>query len=315
MKSFSLTQLGYIVALDETKHFGLAAKKANISQPTLSLQIQKLEEELGVSLFDRSKQPIVPTEVGVKVLDQARRILSEARALESIVDETQEVAGTFSLGIIPTLAPYLVSRFVPGLLKKFPKLDLRLIEVMTDQMVQKLHRDELDAGILVTPLNDTGIQEFPLFYEPLWVYLPKDHPLSKKKTLSMSDLDEKDILLLQEGHCFRTQMLEVCRHRRQKKSHGFDFQSGSFEALVSLVDEGVGFTILPELAVDAMKKRGHDTKQLRPFTQPQPVREVSLIRSRLFVKKKIADSIADLIKNELKSLSSRKVPKSSILPI
>jgi LysR family hydrogen peroxide-inducible transcriptional activator len=311
-KSFSLTQLNYILALNDTQHFGLAAKKVHISQPTLSLQIQKLEDELGTAIFDRSKQPIIPTDMGQKIIEQVRKILDEARVLESIVGEQSEVQGTFRLGIIPTLATDVLKRFLPALLERFPRLQLNVRETVTEEIVEFLKRDELDAGLLVTPLHDAGLQEFPLFYEPLWLYFPKGHPLLKSKIIEKSDLEREDLMLLSEGHCFRAQMLEVCRHRKPKRDARFQFESGSFESLLSLVDKGLGYTILPQLAAERLIK---DKSRVRPFADPAPVREVSLVRSRLFAKKRIADAIASLIQNEIRSDLQVRPAKHSIVPI
>lgn len=318
MRSFTLTQLSYILALNETRHFGLAAKKMRVSQPTLSLQIQKLEEDLDASLFDRSKQPIVPTEAGERVIEQARKVLAEARSLEMMLSEEGEVHGVFKVGIIPTLAADLLPRFVPALMKQFPKLQLSVEEVVTEEMVERLKRDELDAGLLVTPLNDSGLQEFPLFYEPLWVYLPDDSSLLKQKKMSPADLNTEGLLLLSEGHCFRSQMLEVCKQRKGKKSEprqSFHFESGSFEALLSLVDAGVGYTILPQLAVDRLITDNARKKRLRAFESPEPVREVSLVRSRQFSKKKVADTLAHQIQSQMSGNLKLKPAKYSIVPI
>lgn len=316
MRSFTLTQLSYVMALNETRHFGLAAKKLHVSQPTLSLQIQKLEDELGSSLFDRSKQPILPTEAGARVIEQARKILSEARVLESMLSEEGEVHGLFKIGIIPTLSADLVGKFVPPILEKFPKVQLHVEEVVTEEIVERLKRDELDAGLLVTPLSDPGLQEFPLFYEPLWIYLPEGHPLLPEKKLSPQDLRREDLLLLSEGHCFRSQMLEVCRHRRGKRdTRHFQFESGSFEALRALVDGGVGYTILPQLAVDRLITEPAQKRRLRPFGAPEPVREVSLVRSRLFTKKILADTVAHEIQSRMGANLKLKPAKHAIVPV
>jgi LysR family hydrogen peroxide-inducible transcriptional activator len=306
-----------LLALNETRHFGMAAKKLHITQPTLSLQLQKLEEDLGASLFDRSKQPIVPTETGERIIEQARKVLAEARSLEAMVsEEGEEVHGVFKIGVIPTLAADLLPRFVPAMVKNFPKLQLSVEEVVTEQIVERLKRDELDAGLLVTPLKDTSIQEFPLFYEPLWVYLPEDHSLNKEKRLSAADLQREGLLLLSEGHCFRSQMLEVCRQRRSKReSSHFHFESGSFEALIGLVDGGIGYTILPQLAIDRLITDSARKKRLKPFVDPAPVREVSLVRSRLFAKKKIADTLAHQIQSQMNDNLKLKPAKHAILPI
>lgn len=304
------------MALNETRHFGQAAKLMNVSQPTLSLQIQKLEEELGAGLFDRSKQPIVPTDAGERVVEQARRILDEAKTLESMLVTADEFSGVFRIGVIPTLSADILAKFVPAMLEKFPKLQLEVSEMVTESIVDALKRDELDAGLLVTPLKDSGLQEFPLFYEPLLAYLPDDHPLLERKNVTTGSLKQTGLLLLSEGHCFRSQVLEICRHRKAKRDDSrFQLESGSFEALVGLVDAGVGYTILPRLATDRLITDSARKKRVRPFELPEPVREVSLVRSRLFTKKKIADQIVLEIQQKAAAGVKIRPDRQTIIPI
>jgi LysR family hydrogen peroxide-inducible transcriptional activator len=300
MRNFSLTQLTYILALEEAKNFGAAARKCHVSQPSLSAQIQKLEDELGVLLFDRSRQPVVPTEIGRKVLVQARKVINDTQAIESIVlQEKGEIAGEFRLGIIPTLSQYLIPFIVRPFTSKYPKVFLVLEEGLTDQLIEKLKRDELDAAILVTPLENESIDEVPLFYEPFWVYPSPDHPLARTKSVKAGDLDPHDLWLLKEGHCFRAQALQLCKgHQRSaagaREARAVRLESGNLEVLRSLVDQSGGLTLLPDLAVRALP--AEERKRVRPFAKPAPVREVSLVQSRRHQKKRIFDALEGVIR-------------------
>jgi len=296
-QNISLTQLVYILALEEKKHFGLAAKKCGISQPTLSMQIQKLEDELGVMLFDRSKQPIVPTATGMKVIQQARLALREVRQIEEILlQEKGEVSGEFRLGIIPTLAPYLLPLFLADFSKKYPKVSLSLQELETQQITEKLKKDELDAGLLVTPLLDEAIQETPLFYEPFWAYVADSHRLAKVKLIKGNELPLDEIWLLKEGHCFRDQVIQLCGRRRSnpEKTYSLRFESGNLGVLKSLVDQGIGLTLLPDLAIRTLTTR-EEKARVKLISDPRPVREVSLVQIRAFHKKRVVDALMQMI--------------------
>lgn len=302
MLNVSLTQLGYIVALEDAKHFGAAARRCHVSQPTLSMQVQKLEDELGVELFDRSRQPIQPTEIGRKILAQARRALAEVGAIEPLLlQEKGEVAGEFRLGVIPTLAQYLLPMFVQPFVEKFPGVSLVLEEAMTETLIEKLRRDEIDAAIVVTPLPHAGLEETPLFYEAFWVYASSSHPIHRAKTVRAEDLDARDLWLLKEGHCFREQALRLCKGRDTgtSPSRSVTLESGSLEVLRELVDQGGGLTLLPELAV--RKLGAKERSRVRPFAKPAPVREVSLVQSRRRQKKRIFDALETVIREALPS--------------
>ena len=236
------------------------------------------------------------------------------RALESVLGDQAEATGPLSSGLFQP-CQRIATPLRPDNSGKVPTFQLAVEELVTEEIISRLKRDELDAAVLVTPLNDPGLQEFPFFYEPLWVYLPDGHQLLTQKRLSPADLPRNDLLLLSEGHCFRSQMLEVCRQRKGKRQNlHFNFESGSFEALQSLVDGGVGYTILPQLAVDRLiTAKGR--KRLRPFASPEPVREVSLVRSRLFTKKTVADTIANLIQAANRDNFEFKPAKHSIVPV
>ena len=293
MKSTTLTQLSYVVAVAQTRNFGLAAKACFISQPTLSMQIQKLEEELEVTLFDRSKKPVEPTTIGRQIVEQAQIVLQEAFRIEEIIkSERGEISGDFKLGIIPTLAPYLLPLFLEKFTKKFPRVNLIVEELQTRQIIQKLKEDEIDAGLLVTPLNIKGIVERPVFNEPFMVYLAPNHPLLSLSRVSDKDLNLDDIWLLNEGHCFRDQAIAICKKARGKgiKHRNLIFESGNLETLKRLVDQKFGYTLLPSLAILGMPA-SEQKKKIRCFKSPAPTREVSLVYSRAYLKKAIIDAL------------------------
>ena len=232
----TLIQLSYIVAVDTYRHFGKAAEKCFVSQPTLSMQIQKLEETMNVIIFDRSKQPIMPTDLGKKIIEQARIVLNESERIQDIIDlDSGEISGEFRIGIIPTLSPYLVPLFLNNFVKKYPKVELNLHEIQTDQIIQKIRNDSIDIGILATPLNETGIFEQHLFYEDFFAFIPPKHRLKDKKEVQTDDLNLDDILLLDEGNCFREQTIQLCKKFRKqgnaKSETMTHFESGNLETL------------------------------------------------------------------------------------
>ncbi|MFQ5450914.1 MAG: hydrogen peroxide-inducible genes activator [Nitrospinaceae bacterium] len=319
MNTITLTQLSYVVALARTRNFGRAAKTCFVSQPTLSMQIQKLEDELDVILFDRSRKPVEPTLIGHKIVKQAQAVLREAQRIEELIKaEKGEIGGEFKLGVIPTLAPYLLPLFLKSFVNRFPKIDLILEELQTWQIMEKLRNDSLDAGILVTPLHGRGIVERPLFYEPFVIYLAPGHPLHSLPKISEKDLSLEDIWLLNEGHCFREQAIELCKKVKSRRFEGKNllFESGNLETLKRLVDKKFGYTLLPWLAVLDMPARERKRK-LKFFKAPVPTREVSLVYSRSFLKRNIIEAlfkaIVSSVPRELKNrpLKSRVVGLSS----
>ena len=307
MKSITLTQLTYIVAVAQTQNFVKAAKSCFISQPTLSMQIQKLENELEVILFDRSKKPVELTLIGEKVIEQAQRVLQEACRIEEIIKaERGEISGDFKLGIIPTLAPYLLPLFLEDFTKSYPKVNLIVEELQTQQIIRMLWRDNIDAGILATPLNSKGIIEQPLFNDPFVVYLNSNHMLYKFKEVSDKDLTLDDLWLLNEGHCFRDQAINICKKviGKNLKRKNLEFESGNLETLKRLVDKNFGYTLVPSLAIMEMTKP-EIKKKVRFFKPPVPTREVSIVYSRSYLKKSIIEvlhqNIVSSLPNELKS--------------
>lgn len=293
MKSITLTQLSYIAAVSQTRNFGLAAKACFVSQPTLSMQIQKLEEDLGVILFDRSKKPVEPTVIGQKIVDQAQIVLQEVRRIDELIKaEKGEISGDFKLGIIPTLAPYLLPLFLEKFTTNYPRVNLIVEELQTQQITQKLNEDRIDAGILVTPLNCKGIVERPVFHEPFVAYLSTNHPLQSLTEVSDKDLSLDDLWLLNEGHCFRDQAIEICKKTRGKnvKRKNLVFESGNLETLKRLVDKKFGYTLLPALAILGMPAT-EQKKKIRVFKSPVPIREVSIVYSRSYLKKSIIEAL------------------------
>ena len=293
----TLTQLEYILAVADTGSFSQAAQQCHVTQPTLSMQIQKLEDDLGVVLFDRTKQPVRPTSAGLIVLKQARLVIQDAAHLKELVNENKgELTGEVRLGIIPTLAPYLLPLFLKKFLTDHPRIQIRIEELETQALLEKIRNNSLDLGLAVSPIDDVNIAVHPLFYEPFLVYFSKTHPLSDKKTVDEKDLSQGDVLLLNEGHCFREQSLSLCRKKSQSvEGKNFSFESGSLETLKKLVDQGTGFTLLPYLASQDVK----DKKRLKMFNNPIPTREVSLLHGPHFQRKALLKALTSEIQESL----------------
>lgn len=304
-------QLEYAVALDIYRSFVMAAEKSFVTQPTLSMQIQKLEDELEVKLFDRSQLPISPTPIGTMILDQARLVLKEnARIREIIADYKKEVRGILRVGIIPTLAPYLLPPLVGRFTTEHPAVKLEIWEYPTDEIIDQLKKGQLDCGILSTPLDDKLLHETPLFYENFVVYTSADHKLAQKKVISTDELPHSDILLMNEKHCMRNQVLNICSRRETRRAvKNLEYNTGSVETLKRLVDLNAGWTILPELSVMDMSSRQLD--MVRYFRSPEPVREISLVTNHLFVKNGLMEALKeDILKqipDKMKAKHNKKV--------
>lgn len=298
----TITQLKYVLAVAEHQNFTKAAEKTFVTQPTLSMQIQKLEDELDILIFDRSKKPIELTGVGKKIVEQARNIVNESERMQDVVDQEKGfIGGTFKLGIIPTIMPTLLPMFLKNFSKKYPKVHLKIEELNTDEIITKINEGYLDAAIAATPLEQEKIKERPLYYEPFVGYIPENHRLASKEKLEVGDLDIDDILLLEDGHCFRDGIINLCKASKHGNIDKFQLESGSFETLVKLSNEGLGMTLLPYLhTMDINTKL---TKNLRYFKEPSPAREVSLIYSKSELKMQIVtalyDSIAGVIRGAI----------------
>ncbi len=290
----TITQLQYVLAVAEYRNFTLAAQKSFVTQPTLSMQVQKLEDELDVLIFDRSKKPIAVTEVGQKIVAQAKNIVNEASRITDIVDQDKGfIGGDFTLGIIPTVMPTLLPMFLKTFIKKYPKVNLIIKEQSTESLIRNIQDGHIDAAIAATPLEIEFIKERPLYYEPFVGYVPRNHRLGAHEHLKPEDLDVSDVLLLQDGHCFRDGVINLCKAPRDVSREHFQLQSGSFETLVNLADEDMGMTLLPylnTLELDDLKK-----KNLKYFDNPSPAREVSLIYHKSELKIQITEALRDVI--------------------
>jgi LysR family hydrogen peroxide-inducible transcriptional activator len=282
----TLVQLEYIVALDTYRSFGVAAEKCFVTQPTMSMQVQKLEDELGVKLFDRSKQPITPTEIGIEILEQSRNILKESYKLKELISNQKSiVSGELRIGIIPTMAPYLMPKVISAFMVKYPDVQLVIWEYMTDQIIHELKNGLLDCGILSTPLEDKSLQESPLFYESFVAYLSKSSPLINKKNLQASDINLDDLWLLNEGHCMRNQILNICKRKKSDDLKPFEYNTDSVETLKRMVEMNNGITLLPELSISDFSVKQLD--RVRYFKSPEPTREISIVTHRNYLKRKL----------------------------
>lgn len=302
----TFVQLEYIIALNQHRHFSVAAANCFVTQPTLSMQIHKLEKELGMKIFDRSKQPVVPTEQGIEVIEHAKRILAERDVMMEMINVKKGLlAGELKIGIIPTLAPYLLPLFVKAFTQKYPSVKLIVNEMMTDLIVAKLREGKIDAGILVTPLMEAGIKEELLFYEEMLVYVSKNNAAYEKQYVLAKDIDPDKLWLLEEGHCFRSQIMNLCELQKASKlGHHFEYEAGSIETLKRMVEVNDGITILPELAT--MELPAKQQQLLRNFKKPVPMRQVSLVVHRDFIKKRLLE----ILKKEIIAAVPEKIQKN-----
>lgn len=293
----TLTQLEYIIAVDTWRHFAIAAEKCFVTQPTLSMQIKKLETELGVEIFDRSRHPVVPTETGRKIIDQARITVQESKRInEVLLEQAGMVSGELRLGLIPTIAPTLLPRFLGKIGKKYPELRLRIQEATTAELVDHLHKDRIDAAIMATPIEDNGLHEEVMYYEPFMAFIPEGHRLAGEAFVLGSELDINDILLLQEGHCFRNSVINICRSEFKKEEKQVQLESGSFETLVKLSRQGFGMTLIPYLKALEMKGQ-KDKERIKSFAAPKPTREISMVYRRARLKQALIHAVVKEIKD------------------
>ena len=286
----TLQQLEYILAVARYGHFGRAAEACNVTQPTLSAMIGKLEEEIGAKLFDRNRQPICPTPVGERVVQKAREVLEQADSIKDIVlEEKQSIGGVFRLGILPTIAPYLLPRFFPQMMKKYPTLDIRVREMKTYQIKEALLQGDIDAGILATIEGLEEYEQTTLFYEKYIGYVSREDALFKKEVIRTADVaSSRELWLLDEGHCFRDQMVRFCQMKSSQTSQ-LAYNLGSIETFMRMVESGMGITFIPELA--EMQLSDQQKELVRPFAIPIPTRQLLLITRRDFIRQTLLDVI------------------------
>ena len=319
----TLTQLEYIVAVSETRSFFRAADRCHVTQPTLSQQIKKLEDLLNVVIFDRARKPIEVTPAGVAVVAQARRVLAEAASMKRLIEEGAAVTltGDVNLAIIPTLAPFLLPRLVRELRESHPRLKLHIEELQTEAIVERLLSGALDVGIAATPLDENGLDEMPVFYEPIYLYFSADHPIGKKKSIHAHELNRNEVHVLADGHCFRDQALKLCRgqDRKKRKSDGdgqsLDFAGGSLHTLKEMVDTVGGYTLLPWFACHEYLSM-RDQARVRPFNSPEPAREISVVSRAHDLKARPIGVMVEALKRSLpKELVELQAKKKSVLSI
>jgi LysR family hydrogen peroxide-inducible transcriptional activator len=314
--NFSLTQLEYVMAVHKYGHFAKAAEACHVTQPTLSMQIQKLEDELGVVIFDRSKKPILLTDQGKKLISQMQTVLFEARKIESILLEGTKGSrkGTLTVAIIPTIAPYLLPRLLPVCVETLPDLELNIKEMQTDQIIEALNKDEIDVGVLATPTQVPAMFEYPLYYEPFYVLCDKNHEYAQHKKIKYQSLGMDDIWLLEEGHCLRNQILDLCSIKKKKGGveRKYKFESGSLETLKNLVDLYGGYTLLPQLATHTVGSHS----QVVQFERPIPAREIGMVCRREHYKSELVDALGEAILKAIPEDLRKIKPKDlDVLPI
>ncbi len=284
-------QLEYIVAVDTYRHFGKAAEKCFVTQPTLSSMIQKLEKDLGVRIFQRKEKPVLPTEVGRQVIAQARIILQDMKHIHDIVHtHIGEIKGELKIGILPTLAPYLLPLFLHRFVRIYKMVRVTVKELLTEEIIDGLKKGKFDIGLLVTPVHDKSIHEDPLFYEEFIAYVSIHDASYKRKHLNPAKIDASKLWLLEEGHCYRSQIMNLCHLRKaSEQDKHFYYEAGSIETLKKMVERNEGITILPELALLYLNET--DKHMVRRFQRPIPVREVSLLSHCDFANQVLVDAL------------------------
>jgi LysR family transcriptional regulator, hydrogen peroxide-inducible genes activator len=292
----TIKQLEYVVAIDNFRSFTKAAENCMVTQPTLTMQVQKLEDDIGIKLFNRGKKPLVPTATGEHFILRARQITREIDQLRDFVSTDKEsVSGSFTIGVIPTIAPYLLPLVLPKFIVDYPDTHLVLEELQTAEIIRRLAAGTLDVGILVTPLEEKQIREIPLYNEPFLLFGNPDDKVMSHEHIVANELDSSRALLLNEGHCFREQTLNICGRTTESDFKGFEYASGSLEGLKSLVKQGLGYTLVPELSIN----KETDSVYLKRFDEPEPIREVSLAVHVAFSKEALIEALRSCIQSAI----------------
>lgn len=313
----NIQQLEYIIAVDNYRHFAKAAEASYVTQPTLSMMIQKLEDELDVKIFDRSLHPVEPTDIGTKIIEQAKITVKHFKQIKEIIQEEKNmICGELKLGIIPTIAPYLI----PDLLKihrdsNNQSFNLTIKEMTTAEIIEGITGGTINAGILATPLKHPKIMEYPIYYEKFYAYISPAEEAYKKQQISIEQMQEiKNIWLLEDVHCFRSQMLKLCQfNKKNTKNTISNYEAGSIDTLIYIVEHNNGATMIPELA--AMKLQEKQQKHLRSFKDMNPVREISLVTGSDFVRKKMLDEMIRIIRLSVPASMQNKEMKKFIVDI
>ncbi|MBZ4651624.1 MAG: hypothetical protein JG761_424 [Proteiniphilum sp.] len=312
----NIQQLEYIIAVDNYRHFSKAAEASFVTQPTLSMMIQKLEDELGVKIFDRSQLPVQPTEIGTRVINQARLALAQVNQIKEIIQEEKGIVkGMFRLAIIPTISPYLLPKLMQ--VHRDNNYDIRIVisELTTGQILKGLANDSIDGAILATPLKEPGIIEHPIYYEQFLAYVsPQEKALYAKTSLEESDLTTARLWLLDEVHCFRTQILHLCNLKKRRSNQSiFSYEAGSIDTLINIVDQNEGLTVIPEMALSNLSEM--QRKNVRPFRNNTPVREVSLITRKEFFRERLLNILIDEIKAAVPRSLQDESMKKYVVPL
>lgn len=296
----NLRDLKYVIAVSETRHFGRAAERCFVSQPTLSGQIKKLEEALGITLFERTNRSVEITPIGQVIVDHARQMMEQADAIEQLARAHQDpLAGPLRLGVIPTLSPYLIPLILQPLKAHYPQLQLVLFEELTDVLMTRLHHHEIDAALLATDEGEAGLVTMPLFDEPFWIACGAAHVLSGRAEITRRDLARADLLLLSEGHCLSQQAMEVCRIKeRGGQGQMADLRAASLETLLQLVEADLGCTLVPALAANVFNARKRNVS-LKPLRFPNAYRRISLVCRRTFPRQQALDAFASIVVQHL----------------
>lgn len=296
----NIQQLEYIIAVDNHRHFAKAAEASFVTQPTLSMMIQKLEDELSIKIFDRSQLPVQPTEIGALIINQARVIISQVKQIKEIIQEEKGIVqGTFRIGIIPTIAPYLLPKLMQSHEENGYNLELAIEENTTDQIIEKILNGTLDGGILAGPLHNDKIREHPIYWERFFAYVsPRETALYEKSELKEEDLNVNRLWLLEEVHCLRSQILKICKLRKRRNTTNlFTYEAGSINTLINIVDNNNGLTIIPEMAISELNEK--QKQNIRPLKDFSPVREISLVTRREFLRERVLDIIIDDVKKSV----------------
>jgi LysR family transcriptional regulator, hydrogen peroxide-inducible genes activator len=307
----TITQMQYIVAVDKFGSFVTAADECNVTQPTLSMQIQKLEDEFGFKIFDRNHHPVTTTVIGKSIIDQLKNVLFEVEKVHELLNEKKDgVKGSLKIAVLPTLAPYILPKMLKTFLNLYPNVEVEIYEYTTGQICSMIKEEKLDFGIMATPLHDKDLKEVPIFYEQFVAYLGKEHALLSKKQLLPTDLKLEELWTLNDEHCMHFQAINLCTSGKGARVDlQLQYQTGSIQSLTKMVESNGGVTLLPELCLEDMYEG--QLENMRYFKAPEPVREISLVHSRYFVKNKIAQTFIKMIAEQMpkKSLALSKTKK------